>query len=453
VDAALVAIGINGSGAEQYQVGAHMAKMQVDIENEDTLAADSVPREALGDSSHLSAIEVLVQLADRKALIAKMTCAAILIGVILSVLLPVRYTAVTKIMPPQQTQSTASLLMNQLGMFGGGAMSAMAGGGLSLKNPNDIYIGLLNSRTIADEVIQRHNLMAEYHAKDMTAARKKLAEFTEVVSERSGLISVSVADRDKKRAAAIANDYTDELRNLTKSLAVTEASQRRMFYEGQIKQSKEALLAAALAFQQVQQKKGLVQLDAQAKVMIEALSVLRAQVGAKEVELQALRSYSTDNNPQVQLAERELASLRDQELQMEKRGGAPGISGLGLENVPSAGLDYLRAQHELQYQQVLYDMLMKQYDAARIDESKDAAIIQIVEPAIDPDKKSSPRRGLIITLFTISGFLIGCIVAMLSWWREMAQLDPYITSKLQRLSAALSVNRSPGRQQRSSAKA
>ena len=215
----------------------------------------------------------------------------------------------------------------------------------------------------------------------MTKARKKLAGYTEVTSEKNGFITVSVTDKDKKRVAEMANAYTDQLRILTKTLAVTEASQRRLFYEEQLKQAKEALVAAELAFQQVQQQKGLVQLDAQAKAMIESLSALRAQVAAKQVEVQALRSYSTEQNPDVQLAERELTSLQAEEARLEQSNHAPGIAGLGLGNVPAAGLEYLRAAHELQYQQALYDMLMKQYDAAKLDESKEAAIIQVVEPA------------------------------------------------------------------------
>ena len=219
---------------------------------------------------------------------------------------------------------------------------------------------------------------------------------------------MSVTDGDKSRAAAMANTYTDQLRILTKTLAVTEASQRRLFYEEQLKQTKETLVAAALAFQQVQQQKGLIQLDAQAKAMIEGLAALRAKVAAKQVEVQAMRSYSTEQNPDVQLAERELTSLQAEEMSLEQSNHVPGIAGLGLGNVPSAGLEYLRAEHELQYQQILYDMLMKQYDAARLDESKEAAIIQVVEPAIEPDRRSSPERALIVLWFTIIGLLGAC---------------------------------------------
>jgi uncharacterized protein involved in exopolysaccharide biosynthesis len=405
-------------------------------ETEETMDSASIS-DAPSDGFDISLIDILTQLAYRKWLIAKVTGIAMLIGVFLCFVLQVRYTATTKIMPPQQTQSAASIMMNQLAGSGTGSLAAMAGGGLGMKNPSDIYVGLLTSRPIADAIIQKFDLAKVYHAKDMTIARQKLAGYTGVTSDKSGFITVSVTDIDKKRVAEMANSYTDELRILTKSIAVTEASQRRLFYEEQLKQSKDALVAAELAFQQVQQQKGLVQLDAQAKAMIESLTALRAQAAAKQVEVQALRSYSTEQNPDVQLAERELTSLQAEEVRLEQSNHSPGIAGLGLGNVPAAGLEYLRAAHELQYQQALFDMLMKQYDAAKLDESKDAAIIQVVEPAIEPDRKSAPKRLTILLTSAFLGFFSGCIIAMFLDWLERKKAQPEGAEALYRLRCAL----------------
>ena len=407
------------------------------IEESAVAMDDTSLSKAPAQDYEVSLIDVLTQLAYRKWLIAKVTGVAVLIGLVLCFVLPVRYTSTTKIMPPQQTQSTASLMMNQLTGGAGGSLAALAGGGLGLKNPNDIYVGLLTSRPVADAIILKFNLAKEYHAKDMSSARKELGGDTVVASEKNGFISVSVTDKDRKRVAEMANAYTDELRILTQSLAVTEASQRRLFYEDQLKQAKDALVAAELAFQQVQQQKGLVQLDAQAKAMIESLAALRAKVAAKQVDVQALRSYSTEQNPDVQLAERELASLQAEESRLEQNNHSPGIAGLGLGNVPAAGLDYLRAAHELAYQQALYDMLMKQYDAAKLDEAKEAAIIQVVEPAIEPDRRSSPKRVVIMVLSTMGGLFGGCALALLLWWKKLVQSDPARAMQLQGLAAAL----------------
>jgi uncharacterized protein involved in exopolysaccharide biosynthesis len=408
------------------------------LPTEQAEAATSVVhhREVLPVENEATLVEVLTQLAYRKWLIAKATGGAMLIGLVLCFALPVRYTATAKIMPPQQTQSTASMLMTQLAGSGAGSLAAIAGGGLGLKNPDDLYVGLLTSRPVADAIIEKYGLANVYHSRNMTQARKKLADYTEVNAEKNGFIAISVTDTDKKRAAEMANAYTDQLRILTKTLAVTEASHRRLFYDEQLKQSKEALVAAALAFEQIQQQKGLVQLDAQAKAMIEGLAALRAQVSAKQVEVQALRSYSTEQNPQVQLAEKELSALEAEEFHIEESGHTPGIAGLGLGSVPSAGLEYLRAEHELQYQQAIYDMLMRQSDAARLDESKDATIIQVVESATEPDEKSSPKRAMLVALFIFGGFIVGVLLALLSWWRECMRSDPFAANRLEKLRIA-----------------
>ncbi len=160
-----------------------------------------------------------------------------------------------------------------------------------------------------------------------------------------------------------------------------------------MKRTKEDLIGAEQAFEQVQQKKGVVELEAQAKAMIESLTTLRGKVAAQQVKVEALRSYSTEQNPDVELAERQLSSMQREVAGLEQRSHSTGVGDVALGDVPVAGLEYLRAQHEVIYQQALFDMLMKQYDAARLDEAKEAAVIQVVEPAIPPDRKSSPLGG------------------------------------------------------------
>jgi tyrosine-protein kinase Etk/Wzc len=401
--------------------------------------------EKMNPVDEVTLIEILTQLALRKWLILGMTGAAMLIGIAIALLLPVRYTATTRIMPPQQAQSSAAMMMNQLAASSGGSpLAAIAGAGLGLKNPNDIYVGMLNSRPVADAIIQKFNLRADYHSRDMTAARKKLAKFTTVTAEKSGFILVSVSDKDKKRVADMANAYVDELRALTRHLAVTEASRRRLFYEEELKDAKESLVAAESAFQQVQQNKGLVALDAQAKAMIESLTELRARAAAKQVQLQALRSYATDRNPEVEITQRELTSIQDEITRMEARSHTSKLPDLGLEDVPGAGLEYLRAEHEVKYRQALFDLLIRQYDAARLDESKEPTIIQVMEPPIEPDRKSSPKRTLIVLASSVVGLFIGCVVALLQYWFRLLESDPYSLPRLIALKSALQIRKAPG---------
>jgi len=193
-----------------------------------------------GSGFEVTVIEALAELGEHRRLIGMVTGAALLLGLLYSLMLPALYTATTRIMTPQQTQSSAAMLMTQLANSGTGSLAAAASTGLGLKNPNDVYIGLLGSRSVADALIQQFGLQGAYNTADMTATRKTLAARTQMTSEKSGFLSITVTDRDKQRAAQIANAYTGQLRILTKTLAVTEASQRRLFYEEQLKQSKEA---------------------------------------------------------------------------------------------------------------------------------------------------------------------------------------------------------------------
>ena len=173
--------------------------------------------------------------------------------------------------------------------------------------------------------------------------------------------------------------------------------------------------------------------------MIESLALLRAQVTAREVEVQALRSYSTEHNPELELAEGELSSLRAEGARMEQRNHSSGFTDLGLGDVPGAGMEYLRVEHELKYRQAMFDLLLKQYDAAKLDESKDAAIIQVVEPAIMPDRRSSPKPGWIVLLSMAGGFVVGCFLVLVGCWKEGFQSDPRVAKQLQDFKFALFV--------------
>ncbi|MGO9339970.1 MAG: GumC family protein [Terracidiphilus sp.] len=400
--------------------------------------ADSEEVSSSGDNGKMfgvTVIDALTQLFSHKRLILIVTGASMLIGLVYGLVAPVEYTSAAIIMPPKQTSSTTSFLNSPIGM---GALADAAGGGLSLRDPNAIYLGLLRSRPIADVLIDKFGLAKVYHSRDMTAARKKLERNTVIKSEASSLISISVTDGDKKRAADIANAYTEQLRLLSKSISFTEASRRRLFFEEQLKGEKEVLIAAEVAFQQVQVNKGLVHLDSQANVIIGSLSELHGQIAAKEVELQALRSFSTEQNPDVQLVESELSTMREEADQMEQHSQPTGYSDMGLKDIPKAGLDYIRAARELQYQQAFFDVLLRQYEAAGLDETKEASTIQVVAPAIEADRESSPHRLLILLLFTIGGFLASCFFAR---WRYVSQSDPDLARALQNLKCTLTAQK------------
>lgn len=389
-----------------------------------------------------SAMQVLTSLAREKRSILWVTGIAAVIGVGIALLLPIRFTAETRIMTPMRSQSTAAILMSQLSASVASPLMSAAGASLGLHSPNDEYIGLLQSRPIADAIIREFGLMKLYGSKDMTGARKKLAENTRILSDKSGMLAVSVTDKDKNRAAEMANAYIVQLRVLTKKLAVTEAGQRRLFYEDQLKGAKEDLVNAEYAFEQVQQQKGIIQPGAQTIAVVTNLANVHAQIAAKQAEIQVMRSFSAGDNPDLQRAETQLAALQNEARRLEQNSNASGISNFGLKGVPSATLDYLRAQHELQYRQTLYDLLLRQYEAAKMDEARDGEVIQIVENAIPPDRKSSPSRTLMVLWFAMIGFLGACVYVIA---KERVRQNPELLASFSEFKQAIGMGGKGGR--------
>ncbi|MEO8725225.1 MAG: GNVR domain-containing protein, partial [Acidobacteriaceae bacterium] len=405
--------------------GANLEKKLTFVLDDSSLLEDDENAHDLPDFLRLA-----TALALRKRFIAKLTLSALLIGSVAAFLLPNRYTATVKILPPQQTQSSAAALLTSLSGSGIGSLASAAGKDLGIKNPNDLYVGMLKTRPVADALIQRFDLRTEYKSKDMTAARAELADQTSIVSGKEGFISVSVVDKQKKRAAEIANSYIQELRNMTQRLALTEASQQRLFYEQQLKQAKDELANAEIDLKLAQQKSGVIQLDAQAKSIIEEIGQARALIAAKRVEVQSLRSFATDGNPDVQLAQHELSAMQAELSRLEKQSGAPDSYEVALKDVPAAAVEYVRKMRELKYRETLYELLAKQYEMARLDEAKTAAVIQVVEPATEPDRKSSPQRTLFVLLSAMAGCFVACLLVLAQTWRERVNADPQRSQQL-----------------------
>jgi tyrosine-protein kinase Etk/Wzc len=384
--------------------------------------------------------DLLIVLSRRKQIILRTTLAAAVLAAIVALVLPNRYTATTKILPPQQSQSLAASMIGQLGALG--PMAAMAQKDLGLKNPNDLYVGMLRSRTAEDALIRRFDLLRVYRDKKMSDARQDLEDASRIVSGKEGFVSISVEDKDPSRARQIANAYVEELRRLTQDLAVTEAGQRRLFFERQLELAKNNLADAEQALKQTEQNTGLIQLDGQAKAIIESVVKLRALMAAKEVELHAMRLFSTEQNPDVQLREEQLSGLRAQLALLEKQSGGPGDSQddvqLPVGNVPEAGLQYVRKLRDLKYAETLFELLAKQYEAARLDEAKTAAVIQVVDPALEPDRKSWPPRTLIVVLAALLGFFSSCMYGLIAEsWHRM-RLEPESNAHFVALRTAIS---------------
>jgi uncharacterized protein involved in exopolysaccharide biosynthesis len=314
--------------------------------------------------------------------------------------------------------------MNLIGQIG--AIAGLGAGDLGLKNPADIFVAMLTSRTIEDNLINRFDLRKIYWVKRYQDARKKLEGRSEIIATKEGLISISVTDRDPKRAAEIANAYVGELHYLNQNLAITEAGQRRLFYEQQIKAEQSELSAAELALKRVQEKSGLLQPDVQGRTMIASIADLRAQVASHEVQLQTMRSYATPNNPDLKRAETELAGLRGELAKLEHANTVAGNGNIAIpaRQMPEAELEYLRRGRELKYHEALYEFLGKQLEAARIDEANDTLLVQVVDKAVPPEKKSSPHRTLIVMVTAALALLLACAGVLVIEALRRKQQDP-----------------------------
>jgi tyrosine-protein kinase Etk/Wzc len=382
----------------------------------------------------VDAIAVLQVLANHKMRILKVTLAAALLALIVSLLLPKMYTATTTVLPPQQNQSTATAMLGQLG-----AIAGLRSADLGLQNSDDLFVAMLHSRTIEDNLIDRFDLRRVYWVKQYQAARKTLEGRSKIVAGDEGLISVSVTDRDPKRAADMANAYVDELHELNGKLAITEAGQRRVFYQQQLDAEREALSQAEVALRQVQEKSGLIQPDAQGRAIVSAVADMRAQVAIHEVQLQAMRSYATENNPDVKRAQQELAGLRGQLAKLERNTGELGNGNLQVptRQLPAVELEYLRELRDVKYHEALYEFLGKQLEAARIDEAKDAILVQVVDKAVTPERKSSPRLVLIVSVTAALAFLLCCLGVLLMEALRRRQEDPNERARLTQLRQSL----------------
>lgn len=375
-------------------------------------------------------VELLLVLARKKKPILLFSAGVAIVATIIVLLLPKTYTATSTILPPQQKQSALNSMLGQMG-----AIAGLSVGDLGIRNPDDVFVAMLSSRTIEDNLINRFDLQKVYGKTRYQDAQKKLKKNSEIIATKEGLISISVTDHDPKRAADIANAYVQELYALNQNMAITEASQRRLFYEQQLKAEQEELSSAELALRQVQEKSGLLQPDAQGRTMIASIADLRAQVAAHEVKLRSMRSYATENNPELKRAEAELAGMQGQLAQLEHSSAAAGNGNIAIpaRQMPQAELEYLRRSREVKYHEALYEFLGKQLEAARIDEGQNAILVQVVDKAVAPERKSGPRRLLIVLVSTAAAFLIACLAVLVTEALRRRFRDPNEMTRLAEL--------------------
>ena len=345
----------------------------------------------------------LVQVIRSWKFILGMTFGAAVLAVAAVLLIPSKYTSEAVILPPAQNSSPGSALLSQLG--GAGALSSVAGMGLGLKSPGALYVSLLRSRTVEDAVIRRFGLLGRYHKTEMGRARTEFEKDTQVIlGQKDGFIAVSATDHDPKFAAELANGYVDEMKKFSATMALTEAAQRRVFFQQQLQEANESLAAAEEAMTKTEQTTGVMQMDSQTRTLVESAATLRAHVMAKEVQIEGMRAYATDENPELKANEQELSAMREQLSQLASTDRDTGML-IAKGKVPEVGMEYVRRMRDMKYYEVVSELLAKQLEMAKLDEARQGTSIQIVDEAVPAERRSYPKGGNTVMMATLLGFL------------------------------------------------
>ena len=355
----------------------------------------------MGDEDEISLIDLLITLGKEKKFILSLTSIVILVTVVYSLLMTPLYTAKTVLMPPQQQQSSAASALASLG-----ALAGLAGGAAGAKSPDEMYVAFMGSDRFLNALIARFHLQERYHTKTLLDTRNKLKSMTKVMPDKkSGLISIEFEEEDPQFAADVANAHVQELGHMLDMLAVTDAQQRRVFFESQIKKVQENLSSAEIAFRQAKEKSGLQVTSVIAETGVRASAELRGQIAAREVQLQSLSRFATPQNPDVQRIASEVSAERAQLQKLEQ--GTGQVVGTTLQ------LEAVKSYRDMKVQEAMLEVLIKQFELARVDEAKEGPLIQVVDLATPPERRSKPKRTLIVLVSALAGFFLGVLLAFL----------------------------------------
>jgi tyrosine-protein kinase Etk/Wzc len=358
-------------------------------------------REA-GDGT-VGILELMAIAGKRRRMILSVTAAAFVLSIAVSLLLPKVYTATARFLPPQQDSTLVSAMMGQAG-----GLSSFAGGLLGGGTPADTYVGILRSEGVRDRIIDRFSLMRVYDEKYRVDMYRRLDRLVDIsAGKKDGIVSVAVDDGDPKRAAAIANSLVEEAGSLTAGMSATGAGDQRLFLERRLAGAKADLARAEELLSEFQAKNKAPDVTQQARAAIEGIAQLKAQQAVQEVQLATLRTRLTDGTQEVLDLKTSIFNLKGQIARLEGRGESGAILGIGA--VPELGRQYVGFMREFKVKEAVVDLLTKQYEVAKLTEAKEISNLQVIQQARVPDKKSRPRRVVIVLASTFAAFALSVL--------------------------------------------
>jgi len=349
---------------------------------------------------------------------------ALLASIVIALVIPVRYQTVARLMPPDSESSSGlGLVAAMAGRTGASGFTSLAGDLLGMKSSGALFVGILNSQTVQDRLIDEFHLMKVYRHSKIEDTRRDLGEHTDVSEDRkSGIISISVTDHDPKRAAGMAQAYVAELDRLVAQVSTSSARRERIFLEERLEKVKGDLDTAAKNFSQFASKNSAIDIPAQGKAMVEAAAVLQGQLIAAQAEQSALQQVYTESNVRVRAVQARVNELQRKLNDLGSagtQGGSPDANALypSIRKLPLLGVTYADLYRQTKIQETVYELLTQQYELAKVQEAKEIPTVKVLDPALVPTRKSYPPRGMIVILGTMLGITLamGWVLAKTQW--------------------------------------
>lgn len=366
--------------------------------------------------------------------LACMTAAGMLAAVGVAFLIPPRYESTTRLMPPDSQSGSSAAMLSAMARGAGSGLAALGGDALGLKSTGVLFVGMLQSRTVEDDVIEKFDLKRVYGAKREEDAQRELARNTEISEDhKSGIITVRVTDKKPQRAQAMAAEYAEELNRLVNQLSTSAAHREREFLEERLKGVQLDLEDAEKQFSQFASKNSAIDIKEQGKATVEAAATLQGQLIAAESSLEGMKQMYTDQNVRVRSLEARIAELKRQ---LERMGGKEETVPKGeqaasdsfypsLRKLPLLGVTYADLYRRTKVQESVFESLTQEYELAKVEEAKETPTVKVLDPANLPERKSFPPRMLLTLFGTCVG--LGCGVAWVfgsAAWQEMDPQDP-----------------------------
>ena len=368
----------------------------------------------------------------RRTLLYALVLGGLFSGLI-AFLLPKSYEATAKLMPPEQSSSGAALLA-AMSVKGAGMLGGLAGDLLGVKGSGAVFVEILESRTVADRLIDQFQLARDYHTSKIEYTRKQLERHTKIIEDRkSGVLTITVTDRNPDQAAAMAQAYVAELDRLVSQLSTSSARRERIFLEERLKTVKSELDSAAMQFSEFASKNTAIDIPAQGKAMVEAAAVLQGQLIAAEAQASGMEKIYTQNNVRMQAMNARITELR---AQLQKLGGGNTAAEIKNENglypsirkLPMLGVTYADLFRRTKIEETVFELLTQQYELAKVQEAKEIPSVRVLDAAVVPTVKTSPHRVLLTQLGALLFTLLtaGWILFRKHW----GEIDPSDAGKI-----------------------